>query len=279
MEDIPKIKQQLNIHYRTIQKWISSSFDITRREQKEYIEDATTTLKDNPGGILGQTFLSLTSSLVTVFLLPIYTFLILYYRGMIKNFLINVFSGHHKEKVNEVLQESKKIVQSYMVGLLIEMSIVTAINSLGFFIIGIKYPVFLGLLAAILNLIPYIGMMIASVFCMLVTLTTSNNIADVLWVLAVLTLVQFFDNNLIMPKVVGSKVKINALMTIFGVIIGGGIIGLSGMFLSIPFIAILKAIFDRVEGLEPWGQLLGDEVTGSEQIRIYKRSRRKKVNA
>jgi len=54
-------------------------------------------------------------------------------------------------------------------------------------------------------------------------------------------------------------VRINALVTIVGVLIGGALAGLSGMFLSIPGIAILKAIFDRVEGLKPWGDLLGDD--------------------
>ena len=79
---------------------------------------------------------------------------------------------------------------------------------------------------------------------------------------------QFFDNNLIMPKVVSSKVKINALITILGVLAGGLMAGVSGMFLSIPTIAILKIIFDRVEDLKPWGLLLGDEITRKKTISL-----------
>ena len=74
-----------------------------------------------------------------------------------------------------------------------------------------------------------------------------------------------------MPKVVSSKVKINALISILGVITGGALAGVSGMFLSIPGIAILKVIFDRVEELKPWGMLLGDEITGTRKGEIYKR--------
>ena len=155
-----------------------------------------------------------------------------------------------------------------MMGLLVEMAIVAIINSLGFILFGIKYAIFLGLLAALLNLIPYIGMLIASVFCALVTLSNSNKLSDVIAVLVILTVVQFFDNNLIMPKVVSSKVKINALITILGVLAGGLMAGVSGMFLSIPTIAILKIIFDRVEGLKPWGLLLGDEITGKKTITL-----------
>ena len=101
-------------------------------------------------------------------------------------------------------------------------------------------------------------MLIASVFCMLVTLTTSASMSDVGWVLAILVVVQFLDNNILMPRIVGSKVKINALISIIVVIIGGALWGIPGMFLSIPLTAVIKLIFDNIESLKPWGYLLGD---------------------
>ena len=117
-------------------------------------------------------------------------------------------------------------------------------------------------------MIPYIDMLIASVFCMLVSLSNSNDISDIKGLVVILVLVQFINNNIIMPNVVSSKVKINALISILGVLIGGALAGISGMFLSILTIAILKVIFDRVENLKPWGILLGDE-TGLKKSRIY----------
>jgi hypothetical protein len=62
-----------------------------------------------------------------------------------------------------------------------------------------------------------------------------------------------------MPLIVGSKVKINALATIVGVVIAGALSGVSGMFLSLPVIAVLKIIFDHTNNLKQWGVLLGDE--------------------
>ena len=190
---------------------------------------------------------------------------------MIKTFLLSVFKSEHRDKVKEVLQESRVIVQSYMIGLMIELSIVAGLNTIGFLIIGIKYAIFLSIFAAILNMIPYIGMLIATVACMLITLTSSPEISDVIWVLVVLTVVQFIDNNFLMPKVVSSKVKINALISILGVWIGGALAGVAGMFLSIPVIAILKVIFDRVDGLKPWGFILGDDVTGKKGMKLLRR--------
>lgn len=261
IDDLPKIRRNLDRHIHTVQQWVRQNFKISTKEQQEAIESASQDMKTTGPGVLGTTVITMASLVIIVFLLPIYTFLILYYRELIRKFFISIFHDKHRTSVEEVLHESRVIVQSYMVGLLIEMAIVAGLNSAGFFMIGIDYVIFLAVLAAILNMIPYVGMIIATVICMLVTLANSNSISDIIWVAVVLTIVQFIDNNIIMPYVVSSKVKINALVSIIGVLIGGALAGISGMFLSIPGIAIMKAVFDRVDGLQPWGMILGDDKT------------------
>lgn len=258
MNDLPAIKEKLGQHISTFQTWINDRLNISMKQQASAVESAKQNMQQGTAA-MGTALMGVASGMIMLILLPIYTFLILYYRKLIHKFLLNVFADRHRTKVEDVLTESNSIVQGYMLGLLLEMAIVTALNTAGFLILGIQYAVFLALLAAVLNLIPYVGMLVASVICMMVTLTTSDNIADVLWVGAILIIVQFIDNNFIMPYVVSSKVRINALVTIIGVLIGGALAGLSGMFLSIPGIAILKTIFERVEGLQPWSDLLGDE--------------------
>jgi len=277
-EDLPVIRERLTELFNKAQQWIAENLNLSRRDQAKYIDTA----KDSGTSALGSTVISVTNAIFVLVLLPIYAFLVLYYRDMLKQFLVDVFQPNHHENVKEVIKESRIVVQSYMVGLLIEMVIVAVINYIGFLIIGIKYAVFLAVFAAILNLLPYVGMLIATVFCMLVTLATSSNPADTLWTFAVLSIVQFIDNNIIMPKVVGSKVKINALITILGVLIGGALCGISGMFLSIPGIAILKVIFDRIDELKPWGMLLGDDITSNKPSKIFEKAnilRKKKASA
>jgi predicted PurR-regulated permease PerM len=261
MGDLPKIKQHLNEHWHTVQQWISKTFHYSYKEQDKAISEATSEMKGSGTGAVGATILSAIGLLLYLVLLPLYTFLIMYYRGLIRKFLVDSFADRHKGSVEEVIAESKTIVQGYMVGLLLEMAIVSVLNAIGFFIIGIDYAIFLAVLVAIMNMIPYVGMLVATIICMLITLTTTDNISDVLWVALVLTIVQFIDNNLLMPYVVSSKVRINALVSIVGVLIGGALAGVSGMFLSIPGVAILKTIFERVEGLKPWGMLMGDDLS------------------
>jgi len=258
LDDLPTIEARLNELLLAMEKWVHVHFNIPIRKQAEYLKDTTHSISSVPGGIVGQTLLSITEGISYLILLPIYAFLILYYRDLIKKFLVNVFKDGHEEKVREILIESRVVSQLYVVGLFIEMSIVFTMNAAGFLILGIKYAIFLGLVAALLNLVPYIGMIVANLFCMLITLISCEHLADVLWVGIVLAAVQFIDNNFLMPVIVGSKVKINALATIVGVLVGGALCGVSGMFLSIPGLAVLKVIFDRVDHLKPYGMLLGD---------------------
>jgi predicted PurR-regulated permease PerM len=264
LEDLPQIKEKLSQHLATAQEWISNNLNISVGKQQEAAEQAKQNIQSSGSGGLGVVLMGIGSMLVNIILLPIYTFLILFYRKLIYKFVTNVFPTGDRSKVEEVLSESQTIVNGYMVGLLLEMAIVVVLNTVGFLAIGIPYAIFLAVLAAILNLIPYIGMLIASVICMAVTLTGSDNISDVIWTGVILIVVQFIDNNFIMPYVVSSKVKINALVSIIGVLIGGALAGVGGMFLSIPGMAILKAVFDRVDGLKPWGMLLGGNSANNE---------------
>jgi putative permease len=93
----------------------------------------------------------------------------------------------------------------------------------------------------------------------LITFATAAATGKVLLVLGTLVITHLVDSNVLLPVIVGSKVKINPLITVLGVVLGEMFWGISGMFLSIPVIAVLKIIFDRIESLKPWGILLGEE--------------------
>jgi predicted PurR-regulated permease PerM len=259
LNDMPTIENRLGMLFLDVKQWVSNNFNISIVDQDNYVTETMRSIQNSgAGGIVGKTFFTLTGAISYVFFLPIYTFLILYYQDHFKQFLIDVFKNSQEEKVREVLRESLSISQLYLTGLLTELIIVFALNATGFFVLGIKYALFMGLLAALLNLIPYIGMVIANAFCMLITVISCDHMGQVLLVAVVLVVVHFIDNSFIMPLVVGSKVRINALAIIVGVLIGGALFGIFGMFLAIPGLAVLKVMFDRVDGLQPYGMLLGD---------------------
>lgn len=259
--DFPTLEKRFNELLWTAQKWVQENLNIGMREQREYIDETAEKMKTDSPKIVSRTVLTLTGAVSYLVFLPIYGFLILYHKDMIKKFLIEICKNGNEDKVREVLQESQLISQQYITGLLIELCIVFTLNTIGFLILGIKYPVFLALLSAFLNIVPYIGMLIANIISILVTLMSSQEPVDAVWVFVVLTAVQLVDNNVLMPWIVGNKVKLNAISIILGVLISGALAGVAGMFLAIPALAVLKLIFERVDHLKPWAILLGDETT------------------
>ena len=270
LQDMPSIKLHLDEHYATMQHWIQQKFNVSAKQQTVMIKSATENVKSSSTEVIGQTFFTITHIVFYIIIIAIYSFLILHYRHTIKKFLVAVFNKQHEPTVTEVLQESKGIVQKYMLGLIIEMGIVALANSTVLLIIGVKYAIFLGIFSAILNIIPYVGILTGIVFTCLVTLTNSDYLSDIVWIIVGFEIVHFIDANFLMPRIVGSKVKINALITIIGVVIGGTMIGLPGIFLALPTIAILKIIFDRIEDLKPWGMLMGDDTQTDSKTKFYK---------
>jgi len=273
-DDLPKLKNNINDAYNDVRRWIQRNYNVSYRQQDQYVKKAQAQTLDTLQGT--QTLGIITGPLGTLILLPIYVFLLLYYRTMLLHFIVVLFAEEHTVRVREALHEIKLIIQSYMVGLLIETGCVAALNSVGLLILGVQYAILLGVMAAILNLIPYIGGIVATVLTVIVAFINNPELSTLIGVVAVYLFVQFIDNNFLVPVIVGSKVKINALVSIVGVLIGGALAGVSGMFLSIPAIAMMKVVFDRVDGLQAWGVLLGDQTPDDEGSKLFRLPKRRR---
>ncbi|MEP7141488.1 MAG: AI-2E family transporter [Ferruginibacter sp.] len=268
--DIQSIREHLAEHLTTLQTWAEQTLHISSAQQKIFIENAKEGIRHSGGQYIGQTFLTLSGTAFLIVMVTIYSFLILCYRHLIKRFLFAVFNSEHEESLKYVLLESKQIIQKYMTGLLIEMAIVATCNSIVLLLIGVKYAIFLGVFAAVLNIVPYVGLFTGLLFTVIVTLGNSSDMHNIIWILVSMEIIHFLDANFLMTKIVGSKVKINALMTIVGVVIGGSLIGLPGVFLALPTIAILNVIFSQVDELKPWSILLSHDREKVHPKRILK---------
>ena len=257
--DWDKIKGNLLVHYDTLRHRIESSFHISYTEQKKYIDKATKDSLDQGIGLVENALTTVTGTLLNIVLIPIYTFLFLLYRTIFIKFFAKLFRDE-EAKLQDILFNIKIAIQSFLLGLLTEMGIVSVLTSIGFMIIGLPYALLLGVITGILNLIPYIGITVAGFLAIVATLTSSTDLSLIIGTVIVNVVVQLIDNNILVPLVVSSKVKVNALVSLTGIVIGGAIAGVAGMFLAIPLIAIMKVIFDRIPSLEPWGFLMGDDL-------------------
>lgn len=259
VKDFPQIKSNVSQHINSLSDWISRITHYNDKEQKAFIQGKSDDLMNMGTKLAGGAALTLSGVFVFIGLLPIYIYLMLFYKDILLRFIFMWFKPDHHPKVKEAIYETESIIKSYLIGLLIQITYMTILLGGILMIIGIKHALLIGVIFAILNLIPYVGALIGNIIGVLLTLTSSQELWPVLTVLGVIALVQFLDNNILMPRIVGSKVKINALFAILGVFIGGSVAGVSGMFLALPIIAVLKIIFDRTEMFKQWGVLLGDE--------------------
>lgn len=273
-ESLPLLSEKFAAMLDKIVVWASGYFDINPQKINDWITRSQGELLNTSNAAIGKTLLIVGNGLVVLFLLPVYTFLLLFYHPLIIDFIHRLFSSIHQSKVSEIVNQIKNVIQRYLIGLVIEAAIMATLNTTVLLILGIQYALLLGLISALVNVIPYIGGIVGVALPMMVALATKQSGWYAVYVLAAFYIIQLIDNNYIVPRIVASKVKINALFSIIVVFIGNALWGIPGMFLSIPLLAILKLIFDHIEPLKPWGFLLGDTMPPILKIKLLLKTKK-----
>src|SRR5258708_30281336 len=249
-DDWPQFKQQVLTSVNNLQQWISTKFHVRIKQQNNYVNNATSKLLETGSSMIGNALVSLSSLVLFLVFIMIDTFFLLYYRRLIVRFLVAVFKEENSVIVYDIIAQIQTRIRQYILGLLLEMVIVAAATCLALWIIGVKYAILLGLLTGLFNIIPYIGIFTAMLLSTLVTLATAGA-AQILLAVSTILGIQLVDSNVLLPVIVGSKVRINALITILGVIIGEAVWGIPCTFLAIPIIAILTIVFALIDSIKP----------------------------
>jgi predicted PurR-regulated permease PerM len=240
-------------------------FNLNQKDLEYWKTRLSQELESNGGVVLGVTLTSLLDVLKIIFVVPVYVFMFLYYQPHLLMFIHKLFRMADDADVGEVLSATKNVIQSYIVGLFAEFSIIAVLNTAGLFILGIDYAILLGVTSALLNIIPYLGGLVNMLIFMFIALLTKPPIY-VLYVLILYMVIQFIDNNFLVPKIVGSKVQLNAFVSLLAVVLGAVVWGIPGMFLSIPLLAIVKVLTDRIETFKSVGFLLGEMKTDGVKV-------------
>lgn len=256
--DWPLLEKQVTNSFHELQHWVSKTFNINISKQETYLADSAEKALTTSATVIGSTLITLSSSLLFVAFTLLFTFFLLNYRRLLYKFISTVFIEEHRVKVTQTINEIQYIIKKYITGLFIQMIIVSVLMILTLSILGVKYAILLGLVAGIFNIIPYLGISIALIISILITFATAGA-TKALFVLFAYVGVHAIDGNILMPLIIGSKVKINALIAFIGIVVGEMLWGISGMFLCMPYLAMLKIIFQKVDGLDSWAILLGEE--------------------
>ena len=253
---LPQLSDKFQVLLNQFVAWASGCIHISVQKINAWIVHSQNEFINSISTSIGSTLSTMGGILAAAVLTPVYIFMILFYQPHLVGFTHKLFGADNDKDVSEILTQIKTIIRGYLSGLFAEFVIISIMNSIGLLILGIDYAILLGIFGAVLNVIPLIGGIICVALFIVIALLTKSAIY-VLYVIALYALIQFIDNHYIFPKIVGSKVKLNALFSIIAVIAGNALWGIPGMFLAIPLMAIIKLICDHVASLKPLGFLLG----------------------
>jgi len=256
--DLPSLQAKVMDKWTDIQDWISEKYHVSNTQQKDYVNKSANGLLNSAMNSAATTFVGFLETVILTIFFFIFTFFILQYRRLLMHFIVELFDRTHNAKVQAVISRIRSLINSYVLGLLIEMSVVAVLIFTSLMIIGVKYALLISIMAAVLNIIPYLGIYCCMAIAMIITAATSST-GHVVAVGVVFIVTHFADANVILPHVVGGKMNMNPFITILVVLIGRLVWGIPGMFLFIPLVAIIRLISEEVPGMKPWAILLGEE--------------------
>ncbi|HFS5637818.1 TPA: AI-2E family transporter [Legionella pneumophila] len=240
-----------------IQDWVTELLGVSSEQQVSLLKETFNTLLKNSVSFVNHT-LYITTSLLTSFVIFILSvFFFLYYRSFLVSFLYKTVKSSYHSKLTNILCKIQSVVNSYMLGLSLIILIVAVLNSVGLFALGIENAVLFGVMAAVLTLIPYIGILLGALLPALFALFTKDSLWYPFGVLLIFMLIQFLEGNFLTPNIVGRQVSINPFAAILALIIGAMLLGLIGVMFALPVLAIIKVICDDIVTLKPMGYLIG----------------------
>jgi predicted PurR-regulated permease PerM len=254
--ELPSLMWRMEKSFPIVQKWLSGTFGLSADQQNNLIisfeKDGLSTLTSKLPVFFSSTF----KFLFNLVIIPIYTVLILYYRRTLVDFISSLIKNENQEKFRQIVSETIHMYFSYIKGMAGVYLTVGVLNSIGLLILGVDYAIVFGMVTAFMTIIPYIGIIVSSILPIAMIWAETDNILYPLGVIAIFSIVQYLEANLIFPYIVGKKIGLNMFVSIIAIILGGVLWGVSGMVLFLPFVAIAKIVFSHLEGLKPINKLL-----------------------
>ena len=273
VKDFPQLKNKTIVNIDQLLWSLEEYVGISADEQKQWINSRINDLFESGSQLIGTALNATAGTLVALGILPVYVFFILYYRNKFIEFILQIVPDRIHDKTHKILDEVTHVIKRYMTGITMVVLILCVVNSLGLMIVGIDYPILLGIISAFFNFIPYFGTLIGGCVPLIVALITMESPGYALGVIILFVIVQFVENNILTPNITGGNVRLNPFMTILSIMVGGMLWGVPGMFLSVPFLAMFKIVCDHVDALKPFSFLMGTNGTEEHALTVAKLKR------
>lgn len=190
------------------------------------------------------------SSLAIIFIVPLVTFYILMDVDKYKKAFMNFIPSSRKEDISDLLKKIDRVLGRFIRGQLIVCFCIGISVTIALTLWGIEYPFLIGAFSGIIDIIPYLGVIVGMVPAVILALLKSPWIA--VGVFITLVILHWSEGHIIIPLVVGQVVGLPPLIIIVALLVGAELMGIPGMFLAVPFAAMIRVIVSHyLEKLEP----------------------------
>ncbi len=254
--DLPVLLQKIQSALQQLQQWVNDKVGVAFNLETGWMENAARNSGGNIGSFIQSVFKSMGGLLFSLFLIPVFTALFLYHREQFVQFLKALIPEKYHQRLNTILHEASYAYNKYIIGLIKVYLIVGTLNSIGLLLLGVEHAILFGMLTAFMTMVPYIGIIISSLLPITVAWVTTDSLLYPLGVVGIFAFVQYLENAVIFPKVVGQQLNVSTWAILVAMLAGGIIWGISGMVLFMPFVAILKIISGHIEEWRPLNILL-----------------------
>jgi len=259
VRDLPAIKTNLDIKLDNIHRYVDDTFGMPRSEQEEVLDEQVNSLFQQMGSYFTLLVYNMGSFIMDFFIVSLYCYFFLRYRHRFKTFIIQLITRRMERKTDDIFSKISSVGNAYIAGVALVVLILAVCNTIALSIIGLQQALFFGVLAGLLNIIPFIGSMVGSSIPILVLLLTRESYGAPIAAAIYFLSIQLIESYFLTPNITGNKVKLNPMATIMALLLGALVWGVAGMILFIPFLGILKVIFDNIEPLRPYGYIIGKE--------------------
>jgi predicted PurR-regulated permease PerM len=259
-QDLPQLQATFTQKLQQVQEFLARELNIPFEKQQSVLKQGSSALQ-SVGKYLAGFVTGFFGFLAETVLVLVYVVFFLLNREKYENFVVKLNRENNPDEVRRVLHDVSRVSAKYLVGRLLSILILAVLYTIGLSLLGLKYAVLMGSIAALLTIVPFVGTTLGGLFPLGAALLSGSGTSP-LAAFGVILVVQLLDEYFLEPFIVGGEVDISPLAMIVGVVVGGLIWGVAGMILFIPLLGMAKIVFDHVPALRPYGYLLGEEEEG-----------------
>ena len=230
-EAIDAVQNEIVAHYPAANRWFATRED--RYEKlNEFLDEQITNIPALSS--------RLASTVLAGVLIPLFSYFFLRDSRKIVQFVLDHLAAKHIETSVAVWCEINRIVGRYLHGLAIDSVLVGILAGVGLWILGVNYPLLLGVMTALLNVVPYLGPILGAAATMVVAMIQFKSLSPLVKVLAFYLSLKLVNFVIIQPKIMGGEQNLHPILFIASVIAGGHIMGVIGMIIAVPVVTILQ---------------------------------------